>query len=251
MRAIQVGCWLVMLAAVAAVVVLLCGCSLLKVQTAEPSHLAPLPQPSEALLEAECQADDFAVKGTGLIYQKGAPPEAPLVGQVRDVIEAGRTRTGLPAEALRAPQRIDAPDKGATGLIKRLAQLNAGQRADEAVWVENYEAARGESTKGGFLVGAIGWLGSTTFWLLVALVILCPGLLKVITFLIGRYKATKKALEEVVGGVQAVVNEAENVGSAGRIKTVLAGHRSPETQAEIRKTKIRLGLPVEPKEVAK
>jgi hypothetical protein len=251
MSAIRLGCWLAILAAILVAAMLCYGCSLLKVQTSQPSHLPALVQPSEGLLEAERQADDFAIKATGLVYHKGAPPEAPLVGQVRDVLEAGRTRTGLPTEALRSPQRVDAPDKGAAGLIKRLGRLNATQRADEATWAENYEAARGEGTKGGFLVGVVGWLGSTTFWLLLALVILCPGLLKVVTFLVGRYKATRKALEEVIGGVQAVVNHRGLMddGEADAVKEVLIAHRSPETQAEIRATKIRLGLPVNPKEV--
>jgi hypothetical protein len=130
-----------------------------------------------------------------------------------------------------------------------LARLNATQRADEAQWAQDYEAARGESTKGGFLVGVVGWLGWSGILLLLGVVVFCPTALKVVAFLIGRYKATKTALEDVVGGVQAVLDEAEKVGSSATVKKVLAGHRSLETRAEIRKTKIRLGLPVEPKEI--
>ena len=234
-----------------------CGCSLLKVQSEKLPDLAPMVQPPAQLVEHERQALDWSWNVVGFIYEHGAEAKSELVGQLQDMIGAARTRMGLPSKPLRAPENVSGSDRAARALISRLARENAALRAAEAEWAAEYEEARGEPVKSGWSLGNLSWLISMPGALIVAGVIFFPGvLLFAIRFVksrIAAYKELQTAFGEVIGGVQGVLASADKSPNGGiggtQARAMLAACRTEATRDVIRATRIKLGLKVNPKEI--
>jgi len=230
-----------------ALVLVFAGCSLFKVTAPAATNLQPLLQPSEQMLEAERQADDWSVKAAQLVYQEGAPAKAPLIAEMLDVLEARRVRTGLPTSPLGAPQSATVRDRGADALIVRLSRLVASYRAAEAKWQADYDKAWGGSPPAGSLgifARLFGWIGSLFAWLglpAMAIAAIAGGgtVLGVLAFFIKRLIAIRAAFKDVVASVQKLL---ESNGDAAASKTILAAHQTDQTKAEVAKAKAALGI---------
>ena len=178
------------------------GCSLLKVsKTAPPEMLVPLTV-SENQKELERQVLRFGEDVVSKVAAEGAEPKAPLVGQARESIRLGRAGLGEPARAIPVPDQMAQESTKAAAVQKALSKALSRSRSEAAAWEREYEIRRGTPVKSGWSF-SMPILWGLPLWgvLLVVLAALIPGLG---TWILGKaLAATRRALQQVVAGVQA------------------------------------------------
>jgi Sec-independent protein translocase protein TatA len=224
---------------------LLCGCgSLIEVKRKEPPPLPTAPRVASAEQERLRQVADFAARAAAQVAEVGCAPQAPLAVQGAEASALVSAAAGAPAVALPVPTDPAQAARQAVQAIRRAQADELARRKAQDRYAEALDRYARTPVESGWGLGSplLGRMSGAIILVVIVLLVLAALGLPVGAIIARAYAGTRKALRDVIVGVQAYKTDAAaDPAQLERLMTHLAAATDKATKVRIDKTLRDLG----------